>query len=238
MNDQTAVLEQDAPGELARTGAVLPDDVESGASQHGLRFSYQRCQRPSEGMTSDQMLLAEDGYSADLPYPSGSSTVDEIPVGTLRFSGTKYYIPVLAPGLAPRHVRRPRWAMPTRESGWLTRSLAYLRELSVLPGNWDGEGSPSPSAPLVAATGKLLVSIHSRIPADLGAPFICPTAAGGIQMEWTMGRRHFELEFLDADTLVYGTVDEQDGREAVHAGELPAQDVEAVCRRVSWVVSN
>jgi hypothetical protein len=72
--------------------------------------------------------------------------------------------------------------------------LRALEDLASLPPNWDGDGSPPiRTAALVAAAGILRDLARPGLP----APFVCPVPGGGVQLEWSIGDRHLEIEVVD-----------------------------------------
>ena len=78
--------------------------------------------------------------------------------------------------------------------------IPELREVSALPANWDGDGSPAPSPAIVSAADALLNHLL-----DFDAPFVVPVSGGGLQLEWSVGGKHLELAFIDSETVIFLT---------------------------------
>lgn len=64
-------------------------------------------------------------------------------------------------------------------SKWLDVALARLGGLADLPDGWDSYGAPPISPVAIAAAAQGL-----RECADLPRPYVYPTTAGGVQLEW------------------------------------------------------
>ncbi len=79
-----------------------------------------------------------------------------------------------------------------------------------------------------------LVAELTEVPglAALPTPFVCPIEGGGLQIEWDLGKRHVELEFEDADTVVALWQDGDD----MHTSEFPASHVERVVGLLKWLL--
>ena len=75
-----------------------------------------------------------------------------------------------------------------------------LGELAMLPPNWDSYGSPPPSRIAVETIMDLLPRIDDR---NLPSVRIVPVSGGGVQLEWRMSDREFQLEIAADGTAQY-----------------------------------
>lgn len=103
-------------------------------------------------------------------------------------------------------VRTPQWAdgiLSFSLNAWQTQNLKGLVRLKRLCDNWDGEGSPRPSAIALDSASELLVSLPFE---DLPTPFVSPTSLGGVQLEWTQHGRELEIEILPDGSMEFLTV--------------------------------
>ena len=83
-----------------------------------------------------------------------------------------------------------QWKYPQQDS--VTRN-ERLRSLTDLGQNWDGYNSrPITQRAIRMADSILQQSSHYAI----GTPRIAPVTGGGIELEWTTGRRDLEMEIL------------------------------------------
>ena len=105
---------------------------------------------------------------------------------------------------------------------WFDTAVNRLHDLLRLPHSWDGRGSPAPMDSIVCAAERVLLQARDVAPANLPAPFACPVAGGGVQLEWTSDEKHFEIEFLNETELVFLAEDisRRGAKDAVEAGEL------------------
>ena len=116
---------------------------------------------------------------------------------------------------------------------WIEKTLPLLQRVIDMPENWDGEGSPRPDAGPIEATRLLLIRLQDSALGPVPVPFVCAIAGGGVQLEWTSSGKHLEMEFVDAETIVFL---KQEGG-LVQSGEFPAHDAEATRRLLDWFTS-
>ena len=84
---------------------------------------------------------------------------------------------------------------------WFPEAWRQLEAIAGLPDGWDSHGAPAPDREKVAAAARLLVCLGEG--ADLPKPHINPTRSGGVQFEWEIGDRYFELEVMSQDEAAY-----------------------------------
>ena len=93
---------------------------------------------------------------------------------------------------------------------WLESIRERCSVLAMLPTNWDTYGAP----PIPVATIQAAVGLLSRIVGPgLPAPEVFPTPKGGLQFEWKVGRKAFEVEILAPGRVAALFVDEGAGSE-------------------------
>jgi hypothetical protein len=66
--------------------------------------------------------------------------------------------------------------------------------------NWDSYGSPPPSLALVKGVVRWLRLAEKE---TLPEPEVVPASAGGIQLEWYLGKRELEIEFTATGQIEY-----------------------------------
>lgn len=82
----------------------------------------------------------------------------------------------------------------------IEKAIDDLDALSKLPIDWDSYGSPKISNDLIIAAKSFLYQLEYEF---FAAPRVVPISGGGIQLEWQMGERELELEFIDSDNIGY-----------------------------------
>jgi hypothetical protein len=85
----------------------------------------------------------------------------------------------------------------TARSTWLTDILHQLDAIRELPQGWDSHGGDAIDAHIVSAAEKLAKDL-ARFP-EIPRPLVCPTAAGGIQLEWESKDVYFEIHIEEAE---------------------------------------
>jgi hypothetical protein len=92
---------------------------------------------------------------------------------------------------------------------WFDETLATLGKILALEEGWDSYGSPRIEPGVVESAARFLATLTS-----IGAPrpSICPTAHGGIQIEWHNAGIDLEIEFL-APTKVSVLYEGPEGQE-------------------------
>lgn len=84
---------------------------------------------------------------------------------------------------------------PPRSAGWEQVSSRLL-SFAKLEKGWDSYDGQAPSIEICVRSLLLLNVIQcsaNEAGNDLPAPFVAPTAQGGIHMEWSVGRRQLEI---------------------------------------------
>ena len=94
-------------------------------------------------------------------------------------------------------MKRSKHATPAVESDWLESGLARLAAIAEFPAGWDSHGAVSPRRDLVAAAQRIATALCAKH--ALPRPWINATPSGGVQFEWEMGPRSFELEIMEPD---------------------------------------
>lgn len=108
------------------------------------------------------------------------------------------------------------------------RMLAKLAELSALPDNWDGYGSPGPQ-PAVQEAASALIGILWK--AGVPTPHFAPVSGGGLQLEWQKQGRELELEILPHGEIAFLKVYESG---EMQEGILPCSAQHEVVELVRW----
>lgn len=80
----------------------------------------------------------------------------------------------------------------------LSRMLDKLTELSELPNNWDGYGSPGIQPAVKVAASDLIGVLHK---AGAPMPHFALVSGGGLQLEWRKKNRELELEILPSGEI-------------------------------------
>lgn len=102
---------------------------------------------------------------------------------------------------------------PRRETGWITAALRQLRAIEQLACGWDSHGAQPPDAAIIKAARGLLEKLAGLNPA-IQKPKIHPTPGGGVQFDWEVGPRYFEIELTDPATAHYFFEDREAKSEA------------------------
>jgi len=114
---------------------------------------------------------------------------------------------------------------------WLEPSLHRIRELAAMPTNWDTYGSPSIQPEAVDAAIHLLQKVANLSPA---MPHIVPVSGGGLQLEWSIGRRELEIGVTPAGALDYLTDDDDN----MDGGALTLTDTSSLAEIFTWLQGN
>ena len=93
----------------------------------------------------------------------------------------------------------------------LDKVLWALIVISCLKSNWDSYNADPPDPEVVGVAEKLLTTLakDDRVP----PPYINPTRAGGIQLDWEQNDKYFEVE-LGTDKLEIASFLFRDDRES------------------------
>lgn len=84
---------------------------------------------------------------------------------------------------------------------WLQEIALQLQAIAALSDGWDSYGASSPDANKVNAAWSLIVCLCES--ANLPKPYVNPTRNGGVQFEWEVGERYFELEVVAERAATY-----------------------------------
>jgi hypothetical protein len=120
---------------------------------------------------------------------------------------------------------------------WVMSAAARLNDLAGLGDGWDGMDGPAPSEVAVTSAREVLVRLGDTVPAAVPAPFVCPVSGGGLQIEWTAGHRHLEVEFLSDGQIAYLTEDTLRAGVSMLSGDLEPHQVPELRRMLRWLVS-
>jgi hypothetical protein len=121
-----------------------------------------------------------------------------------------------------RTVPSREYPSPTDGNGaacpWLATALDQLAAIRQLPPGWDSHGADAPIKDIVDTAERLLKRLCQESP-GWSPPHVHPTRSGGVQFEWELSGRYFEIE-VDADGTQFFFQDESAGIE--RTGELGA----------------
>jgi hypothetical protein len=117
--------------------------------------------------------------------------------GTIATYGTEYSSDAPVPG--SQSVLQERELPPS----WIDAAEDKLRELLELEDGWDTYGAPAIESDTVQAAS-ILLRMLARAVRDLPMPSIVPTAAGGVEIEWSTPADDVvaSLELVPGGTLV------------------------------------
>ena len=141
---------------------------------------------------------------------------------------------------SPGHLPWQRWAegdststmdvIPTSDlPAWLRASVARLLRLCALEFNWDSYGSPPPSLALVKNVISWLRFAEKE---TLPEPEVVPASAGGIQLEWYLGKRELEIEFTATGQIEYLRSDKERREEK----EDVIKDLDDLRSLLGWLI--
>jgi hypothetical protein len=90
--------------------------------------------------------------------------------------------------------------------------IEQLELMRDLPENWDGySAAPPRPGPIDAAIAFVR---HCTTRLALPAPYVAPTRAGGVLLEWEQGPHQLEVEFDDADRGSFVYLNRETGEQA------------------------
>lgn len=90
---------------------------------------------------------------------------------------------------------------------WSKVARERLKELAMLPENWNGYGSPKIHADSIEESFNLL-SEFAKL--GMGEPRIVPISGGGVQLEWRNSKSELEIEILPNRSVQFLLVDSFD----------------------------
>ena len=111
--------------------------------------------------------------------------------------------------------------IPIERSGWFVEMATAVLRLGKLEPNWDGSGSPPVSRVAIHQALRMLQAVALQEPP---LPQVLPVPGGGVQLEWHVGGRELELEFLPDGLLVYLVVEPGTSPEEGQS-QLPREDL-------------
>jgi hypothetical protein len=97
------------------------------------------------------------------------------------------------------------------QPSWLPFVRKQLEAIAALPEGWDSYGGASPDPRLVWAAQSLIECL-AQAP-GLPQPHVNPTPSGGVQFEWEVGDRYFEVEVVAERAATYLYCDDAAGVE-------------------------
>ncbi len=107
-------------------------------------------------------------------------------------------------------------SIPLR-SQWELEAFRGVFKAEALKQDWDSYGSPPPTLRALNRALGILRGIAELDIQDLPVPFVVPVHGGGIQLEWTVGGREFELEISRDGSVEYLKAED---REPLEEGRL------------------
>lgn len=119
--------------------------------------------------------------------------------------------------------------IPLYDGPGLLSAAHAIANLSTLPDNWDGQGSPRISAS-VATKGLEVIELLGSTAETLS--HASPVPGGGIQLEWYLGGKYLEIEVRPDGSLEYFI--EVNGAET-EEGSLSLADRDALSRLVGYL---
>jgi hypothetical protein len=84
---------------------------------------------------------------------------------------------------------------------WLSEVWEQMQAIAALSDGWDSYGAEAPDSNKLEAAWGLLVCLCQNT--DLPKPYVNPTRSGGVQFEWEVGHRYFELEVVSERAATY-----------------------------------
>ncbi|MFA5864493.1 MAG: hypothetical protein WC975_07370 [Phycisphaerae bacterium] len=124
------------------------------------------------------------------------------------------------------------------DNDWITKTLPRLEKIAHLPENWDGLGSQGTDSSIVQSIIFMLSQLQNSFDVDIIVPYVCPIAGGGIQLEWTLGNKHVELEFIDKDTIAFLTEEMLDSEEKMRSGEISLRNMNEIRTILNWLMTS
>ncbi len=122
-------------------------------------------------------------------------------------------------------------------TSWLVKSGELVNKLAFLEDDWDGEGSPTPPLATRNAALSLLVYLDRHFRRSLPIPGVYPMPDGGVQFEWTSDTKHVEIEFRNAELVVFLTAEQRDAEEDVKAERCSPQDTDKLLSLLHWFMT-
>jgi hypothetical protein len=83
---------------------------------------------------------------------------------------------------------------------WLLSAANALANLSTLPDNWDGAGSPPIAPEVITKAIDVLCRFRSAVEP---MSHVSPVPGGGLQLEWHLRDRYLEIEVFPDESVEY-----------------------------------
>jgi hypothetical protein len=112
-----------------------------------------------------------------------------------------------------------------------------IDELSELQADWDGEGAATVKPRVLADVIEALQHL-SRSSSQFREPFLAPTFAGFVQMEWQAQSRALELEATNQGWSIVGTEIARDGRRQYHSALCHRSGLGQLEKFYDWYLGN
>lgn len=95
---------------------------------------------------------------------------------------------------------------------WIAEAQIQLKELLLLPPNWDSYGAP-PIEEEAVARGMRVLQTVGHAPVAIPRPYIGPTSLGGVKLEWDASRLGISIEIEPEHEFVVLIDDYDSGEE-------------------------
>ncbi len=109
-----------------------------------------------------------------------------------------------------------------------------VAELLELEEGWDGAGARPPTPQSLAMAVKLILRLKEFI-AGFAEPFLAPTIAGSIQLEWQFEPRTLEFETARDRWLVTGSEKDPSNGRVYHTAECSTDEIGRLARFQRWL---
>ena len=118
---------------------------------------------------------------------------------------------------------------------WVLEALDRIADLSRLPRNWDGYGSPPIDIRAVAAARRFVASVAFD---SLPFPHIAPVLGGSAGLHWRCGNRELEFTFQPDGAVGFLKVmgPDLDRDESMEEGTLWRETETAGLKLLLWMV--
>lgn len=107
---------------------------------------------------------------------------------------------------------------PGAQAGWFQDTLRKFDQLVDLPPNWDGYGARAVDPALLKEVLRVLLEV---VPPTASSPYVVPSPAGGVQVEWHEPAGDIEIEFkLDGTASFNMDTDDREIDESAPTGSI------------------
>lgn len=111
---------------------------------------------------------------------------------------------------------------------WFITAVHRLEAAVELKENWDGSGSPAPTASALLAIIRVFCAVAPELPPQ---PAVVPVPGGGLQLEWHIASRELEIEVMPQGECAFLTVD----GEPIDEGTCSPDAAERLRGLIRWV---